>query len=584
MHFSYCIHLDFTYDDIPIQGVQPLVTDAASLHGTNSSRLLLSGRFSETIKENRRLCTKEYSCVIKCAGTGATSDDDGDGVQAIYKEFSIYTLLEELLEKKIGVATTTGCVNCYHMHPSAHYLVLEAYGQDIRSLLVPDFSLIPQLTEAIITAVAALHSFGIMHGDLKPHNILFGFDRTHRYIVKLCDLDCAHKVGEVCAAAVLNTNQYESPEVYFASRAGATVTAALSMDMFSLGIVLWQVLSSSPYPPVSIGHLPESYSNQNKFYTFLALPEKWELYTTFIYSITDRISANSLYMRARDVAASKAVPNYYKEKQDNRFLREEVSEKIDGLGDQLYFLRQGQELLGVQVGRVLQDNKRLDTMMRTLIAGTHTIPTYAIILPVTAKSWLSKANPLRLVRHQYRLYFLCSYTRQIALCGPRGEGYTITVTKQWVRDAAPVLMAGLIVLKLALMAGGIPLPIPDLSPLLDTPALHVKFLDAALHLVKNPCDDAKGNTELILDRAISAVGSVAVEEVLEMRNSKGMSLEEGSLKAYATIQGILKSDNIDIALSSGLRQVIHPKSGKTAWVLDSDTIAQQFCSSANHTV
>eukprot|EP01032_Pedospumella_encystans_P016335 gene16335-18639_t len=223
-------------------------------------------------------------------------------------------------------------------------------------------------------------------------------------------------------------------------------------------------------------------------------------------------------------------------------------------------------------------------MLRTLIAGTHAIPTYAIILPVVAKTWLKKADPMRLVRNKYRLYFLCSHTHQIAPCGPKGEGYKITVTKQWVRDAAPVLMSALVVLKLALTAGGIPLPIPDLSSLLTSAALHVKFLDAALHLVQNPPDD-HGAAEFALDKVIGALDSVGVEEVtkhcevIHGRGNRGMSLEEGSLKAYATIQSILTTESIDIALSSGLRKVNHPVSGKTAWVLDSDTVVQDFCAS-----
>ena len=566
---------------IVIQDLEPLVADATSLHGATSSRLLLRGRFSSSITDLGKVYTKDYSCVVKCAADADSYQlTDSEGAKAIRRELSVYEHVEESTRTK-GF-TTTGCIACYHMHPSAHYLVLESFGQDIRHLLDSSFKFAPQLAESIIAAVAALHSLGVMHGDIKPHNLLYTFDHNRGYVAKLCDLDCAYKAGEVCAATALGTKQYEAPEVYFASLAGQTVTAALSIDMFSLGVLLWQVLNRSRNPPVSVEHLRECYSDQAKMSTRLTLPEQSVLYTPLLRSITtfipsERITAETLYKNMRDIAASKAQQNWHKEKQENAFLKEVVSDKLDGLDKQLQALRQGQELLGVQVGRVLQGNKKLDTMMRTLIAGTHSIPTYAIILPVVATSWRSKVDPMRLVRHQYRLYFLCSHTHQIAPCGPKGEGYKISVTKQWVRDAAPVLMAALFALKLALMAGGLPLPIPDLSPLLDSPALHVKYLDAALHLVKNPLEDNSKESEFVMGHALILLETVGLEDVLRVQYQGGVSLEEESLKAYATIQGVLKTENIDIALTSGLRQVVHPVTGKTVWVLDNDAVVRQYC-------
>ena len=697
--------------------------------------------------------------MIKCAGNAVSYATDSAEAKAIGREFSMYEHVKEIARLK-GCAAT-GCVACYHMHPSDHYLVLEAFGQDIRCLLVPNFKLAPQLAEAIVTAVAALHSLGVVHCDIKPHNILFEFDNLFHCVVKLCDLDGSRLVGDVCPATALGTAQYESPEIYFASRTGESVTAALSMDMFSLGLVLWQVLSRSPYSPMSFEQLHECYSDQNELFSHLSLPESSVMYQPLLYSALvlappyGRVTADALYKNMRDMAVSKAHPGWQKARQENIYLKEKVSDKLDGLDKKLdtvlemmqvrfdalggevvtmaqvlrreillgheeqsqaltsmkeatqdalmqlseaqesatisssehtdqilscihhlqsgmgsniptgasrensfthgkdvegllrgvteqlnaqfkslsaeikehaqrqsvdaadsarlrtetlemnhalsvslqevlkgivtvqtevVLLKQGQEHLGAQVSRVLRENNTVQTMLRTLIAGTHAIPTYAIVLPVVAKTWLKKADPMRLVRNKYRLYFLCSHTHQIAPCGPKGEGYKITVTKQWVRDAAPVLMAALVVLKLALTAGGIPLPIPDLSSLLTSAALHVKFLDAALHLVQNPPDD-HGATEFALDKAIGALDSVGVEEiakhceVIQGRGNQGMSLEEGSLKAYATIQSILTTDSIDIALSSGLRQITHPVSGKTAWVLDNDTVVEEFCSS-----
>eukprot|EP00598_Pedospumella_elongata_P000802 CAMPEP_0184971942 /NCGR_PEP_ID=MMETSP1098-20130426/4049_1 /TAXON_ID=89044 /ORGANISM="Spumella elongata, Strain CCAP 955/1" /LENGTH=1168 /DNA_ID=CAMNT_0027494147 /DNA_START=137 /DNA_END=3643 /DNA_ORIENTATION=+ len=739
--------LAFTCAGMPIQNVQTLVSDATSLHGTRSSRLLLRGHFFHVTDTFLGQTSTKYYCVIKCAGDKASYAADSDNAETIRREFAMYENLKEsaILKKN----ASTGCIKCYHMHPSDHYLILESFGQDIQCLLVqPNFKLVTQLAEAIVAAVVALHSLGVMHGDIKPHNILFELDSSHSYVIKLCDLDSAHQVGEVCAARALGTKQYEAPEVYFASRESENVTAALSMDNFPLGIVLWQVLSRTAYSPLSVEKLHEyyAYDNEHPLKAELILPDQFSMYQSLLYGCTallqPRISGDALYKKLRDISISKAHLELLKVQRENLFLKEKVADRLDGLDkklgailevlqvqfktlggevvgvaevlrkeillghdehnlvltsiltatqdameglawakvtaassadhanqilaciqtlqstidDKFTMVLQGvsttgaeavsglrqlqesfsevsaqfenysqqqsidafesarsrlqalelndslavglqsvvegiaavqrdiqkfgevQEKLSMEVGRILSDNMRLGTMIHTLISGMHTIPTYAIILPVVANSWVSKVNPMRLVRNQYRLYFLCSYTHQIAQCGPKGKGYKITVTKQWVRDAAPVLMAGLIVLKLALNASGIPLPVPDLSPLLNTPALHVKFLDAALSLVRSPID-VEGVAEYMMERTINELASVGADEVMDDIGNHAVSLQEGSLKAYATIQSVLDKDNIDIALSSGLRQVTHPVSGKTAWVLDTDTVKEQYCAS-----
>ena len=119
-----------------------------------------------------------------------------------------------------------------------------------------------------------------------------------------------------------------------------------------------------------------------------------------------------------------------------------------------------------------RNNAEVKAMLSTLLTGTHNTPTLAIVLPVV--------NPMPFVRNQFRLFFLCSHTHRLAPCSKDGKGYTITVTKQWVKTAAPVLRVGLVLVKPALSEHGIPLPIPDLPALLgDVSGLHAKYLDAA---------------------------------------------------------------------------------------------------------
>jgi hypothetical protein len=176
---------------------------------------------------------------------------------------------------------------------------------------------------------------------------------------------------------------------------------------------------------------------------------------------------------------------------------------------------------------------------------------------------------MRLVRNKYRLYFLCSHTKQLAPCGPKGKGYKITMTKQWVLDAAPVLRVGLVLLKLALMATNLPLPVPDLCSALIDNAMHVQYLNAALHLVMNP-PDAIGQAEFVMQQTLDAIDAHDLSEAVKAKALK----KEGCRKAYETIKEILGRDGVNIPLTCGLRKVTH--GGKTAWVLDNDATERDW--------
>jgi hypothetical protein len=236
-------------------------------------------------------------------------------------------------------------------------------------------------------------------------------------------------------------------------------------------------------------------------------------------------------------------------------------------------LRRGQEALGRHISTVLADNAALNNMVQTLISGTHTVPTLAIVLPEVSKSWVGLIkSPMRLLRNHFRLYFLCSHNKQIAPCGPEGKGYKIEVTKKWVQDAAPVLRVGLVLVKVALLASGLPLPVPDLCSALADATKHCKYLDTALHLVTHPPDDAMKGAEYVMQTSLETVEAHDVNNLVAEHGvnnqANKLQLQEGSRKAYETIREVLVAQGHNIALTCGLRQVTC--TGRTAWVLDND--------------
>jgi len=112
-------------------------------------------------------------------------------------------------------------------------------GGDLRKLIDRDGPLQPRRAVALLgqvgEALDAAHAAGIVHRDVKPHNVLIEGERAF-----LSDFGLAKALGDSGAASgnsVVGTAQYMSPEQW---RGGAVGPAA---DIYSLGCVLYEALT-----------------------------------------------------------------------------------------------------------------------------------------------------------------------------------------------------------------------------------------------------------------------------------------------------------------------------------------------------
>jgi serine/threonine protein kinase len=167
--------------------------------------------------------------------------------------------------------------------------------------------------EAVASAVHALHSLGIMHGDIKPQNLLYKL-YDHGYVVKLCDLSTAQKEGETCRAASLGTKHYHAPELRAAALRGDTIKASLELDMFALGLVMWQVLARSSRAALDCDGIDDLYADQAKLNALLdcPLPYKAALEQATCISPVQRVNSAVLrdaIMALSDPSAQQARPH-----------------------------------------------------------------------------------------------------------------------------------------------------------------------------------------------------------------------------------------------------------------------------------
>ncbi len=127
------------------------------------------------------------------------------------------------------------------------YYVVQEYapGGSMRDLLKRRGTLLPAevlpLAEQIVAGLARPRQRELVHGDLKPENVLFGSDGT----AKIGDFGLALSVLPADGLP-LNTLYYASPEV----TQGETPSEA--SDIYSLGALLYQTLVGRP--PFAAGH------------------------------------------------------------------------------------------------------------------------------------------------------------------------------------------------------------------------------------------------------------------------------------------------------------------------------------------
>jgi DNA-binding beta-propeller fold protein YncE len=110
-------------------------------------------------------------------------------------------------------------------------------GGDLRRLIDREGPLQPARALALLGQVAealdAAHAAGIVHRDVKPHNVLVEGDRAF-----LSDFGLAKALGESTGeASVVGTAHYMSPEQWRGERVGPAA------DVYSLGCVLYEALT-----------------------------------------------------------------------------------------------------------------------------------------------------------------------------------------------------------------------------------------------------------------------------------------------------------------------------------------------------
>jgi serine/threonine protein kinase len=153
----------------------------------------------------------------------------------------------------------------FFRYNAKYYKVTEKV--EVSSIETHEISTLPfenklQILHTLTASLAILHELGIVHGDLKPNNILIKNNGDGLFTSKLIDFDNCYSEAKppIIRDEIVGDPYYYSPELENYVRNVNNVSGAdltLKSDIFALGIVFCQYLTGC----LPVGILPGNYAS-----------------------------------------------------------------------------------------------------------------------------------------------------------------------------------------------------------------------------------------------------------------------------------------------------------------------------------
>jgi serine/threonine protein kinase len=210
-----------------------------------------------------------HRCIVKIAKRSEHHEENALDWSEIRNEARILTTLankhQDVHER---------CQRCYYADERVRYSVLEGNGISLHTLLrwgTAKWHIASHLIGAV-SAVEWLHARGVMHGNIRPESLICTTTAYHRASLKLSDFTRACVHGDLLIPTSTHRSWFSAPE------ADTATVASVSMDMFSLGLVIWQMLHNTARPALETkgsSVLAKLCSEQDALIKFLVWPTSW---------------------------------------------------------------------------------------------------------------------------------------------------------------------------------------------------------------------------------------------------------------------------------------------------------------------
>ena len=194
---------------------------------------------------------------------------DGASLTSLRREVTLYRVISDTLGARAAVAH----IFDWSLEQEPYFLEIEyVEGRDLQSWAESQGGLanVPmevrlELAAQIAEAVAAAHSVGVIHKDLKPRNVLIRMSdivgAAPKPQPKLCDFgsggmsdpDRLHQLGITKLGLTAATQAGGGTAMYLAPEVIASQPATQKADIYALGVMLYQLVVGSFQKPLAPG-------------------------------------------------------------------------------------------------------------------------------------------------------------------------------------------------------------------------------------------------------------------------------------------------------------------------------------------
>lgn len=471
-----------------------------------------------------------------------------------------------------------------------------------------DWAKIRLVAAHLAEALSEMHERGLLHGDFKPLNAV-----RHDGRWRLIDLDCACALGAPFGTKQPSTG-YCPPEMARVIRAAerngaslgsaamqaalATYSAAAAYDMWSLGVVLYQLFttgkplflrdqnddvegpeldrlcdwSASTRTRVLGAKLRRSVGEAAHDLLFKLLDPDPACRAAYFDGAVDGIMMHPFFMHGTDLGAQAVAE--LKKLNHNVSCVERRLGSIEGKVDEI----------ATKLDQILSQLKTQSRMTRELLSKEHALPTYVVLLPKagrrvgqTGGGGLSASvaavkraidNPGSIFNDTLVVHFVDPVSLQFANTNG-GHGFELTHPKRWVAKAAPYLSMGLAVLSTAAAVGRVAgFPVPNVA------GTAKRYLDSSARQLAH----LSGETTTVLANALHLDPDVVAQELDaltmdDMEHHEADSSERLDVRrkavGFAAMQlcALLDATHEGWVDRCGLVRVTSPRDGYTEWVL-----------------
>ena len=223
----------------------------------------------------RRRFHRNYFCTGKVLGKGATGTVRTYRQRKTKREYAVKEIqsqkwsVRQRAIKEISIySQCESCENIMTLVDSFDegdkiYQVFPKMNQTLYSLMENSKPLhekdVSSIIKQLVSALDFLHQRGIAHRDVKPENILLKDSHSVENLV-LCDFDladyvCLYGNGILTMKDHVGTLDYKSPEVIATKRKANPSPYDEKVDMWSVGVILYEMLFKELPFDISCGEL-----------------------------------------------------------------------------------------------------------------------------------------------------------------------------------------------------------------------------------------------------------------------------------------------------------------------------------------